>query len=119
MEDQNIQRQIIEAAHQGQNRLINISKVRKSKELDFLTDLSYQYRNKITSPHATNENVDPKLTLKVVNDLTREADNSIIYYQTQLKHNAQNLSQPIIKEYNKNINDFYTRFLKGGSNETY
>ena len=109
MEDQNIQRQIIEAAHQGQNRLINISKVRKSKELDFLTDLSYQYRNKITSPHATNENVDPKLTLKVVNDLTQEADNSIIYYQTQLKHNAQNLSQPIIKEYNKRINEFYTK----------
>jgi hypothetical protein len=109
MEDQNIQRQIIEAAHQGQNRLINISKVRKSKELDFLTDLSYQYRNKITSPHATNENVDPKLTLQVVNDLTQEADNSIIYYQTQLKHNAQNLSQPIIKEYNKRINEFYTK----------
>jgi len=109
-EDQNtIQKQIIEAAHSTQNQLINTSKARKSQELDFLTDLSLQYRNKITSPHATNEDVDPKLTLKVVNDLTREADNSIIYYQTQLKHNAQNLSQPIIKEYNKRINDFYSK----------
>ena len=63
-EDYNIQREIIEAAHSTQNQLIDTSKKRKVKELDFLTDLSLQYRDKITSPHASNENVDPKLTEK-------------------------------------------------------
>ena len=85
-EDYNIQREIIKAAHSTQNQLIDISKKRKAKELDFLTDLSLQYRDKITSPHASNENVDPKLTEQVIGELTKEADNSIIYYETQLKH---------------------------------
>lgn len=108
-EDYNIQREIIEAAHSTQNQLIDISKKRKAKELDFLTDLSLQYRDKITSPHASNENVDPKLTEQIIGDLTKEADNSIIYYETQLQHNAQNLPQKTIKEYRKYINDFYAK----------
>ena len=108
-EDYNIQREIIEAAHSTQNKLIDTSKKRKVKELDFLTDISLQYRDKITSPHASNENVDPKLTEKIIGDLTKEADNSVIYYETQLKHNAQNLPQKTIKEFRKYIDDFYAK----------
>ena len=70
--------------------------------------------DKITSPHASNENVDPKLSEKIIGDLTKEADNSIIYYEN-IAFDSQSIMIFIFSKMLKcNLFDFhaaYNRFL--------
>ena len=103
------QKSVIQAANEATNKLISWSGARTAKETNFLTQRSLDYRHQMNSPHATNENVDPKLSATVIKNLTEEADKEIIFYQQQLKNNNQNLDQSTIKEYKSKVKNYFTK----------
>ena len=94
------------------NRLVNVSRTRRSNELDFFTDISNKYREFLNYPLATNYNEDKKLAEIIKDAFLAEANDplyGVIARQTRLNLDAKNMSQEEIKADKKFINDYFKK----------
>jgi len=112
MED--LQKKILQAHNSTQRRLASIATNRKVTESDFITDISLLNQKANHSPKFTNAFKDPKLSEKIMGAFKEEAqrDGGVIWRETQLKSNAQNLTQEQIKQYKQENQDYFQRLDK-------
>ena len=110
------QKSLIEAHNNAINRLVDISQIRQSNDLDFITRSSINYRNAQFSPFSANENEDEKLSVKVKDAFIDEAERvgGVIDAQTRLNSQLPNLSNPEIKALNRYTNDYFKRLKQIG-----
>ena len=104
---------LIKANIEKLNRLVDVSRTRRSAEMDFFTEASNKYRNFLNYPLATNPNEDKSLADIIINSFVEEAQrplDGIIARQTRLNLDIKNMSQEEIKADKKYIDDYFKRY---------
>ena len=93
------------------NRKLNTAVSRKTTETDFVNGISMDFQKSLYSNRADYTNKDHKLSSLIVNKFKEEADadDGIIWKETMLNSNAQNLGQDTIKAYKQDIANYYKR----------
>jgi len=108
---------LIKANIEKLNRLVDVSRTRRSAEMDFFTEASNKYRNFLNYPLATNPNEDKSLADIIINSFIEEAQrplDGIIARQTRLNLDIKNMSQEEIKADKKYIDDYFKRLDQVG-----
>ena len=106
---------LIKANTEKLNRLVNVSRSRRTIEMDFFTEASNKYRNFLNYPLATNPNEDESLTEIAKQAFIEEAQrplDGVIARQTRLKLDIKNMSQEQIKADKKYIDNYFSRLNK-------
>ena len=92
---------LIKANTEKLNRLVNVSRSRRTLEMDFFTDASNKYRDFLNYPLAINLDEDASLTQIAKENFIEEAQrplDGVIARQTRLSLDIKNMSQEQIKE---------------------
>ena len=106
---------LIKAHIEKMNRLVDVSKERRTTELDFFTEASNKYRAFLNSPLADNPYKDESLQETVTEDFINIAQQSldgVVAKQTRLNINLKNMSQAEIKSDKKFIANYFDRLDK-------
>jgi len=106
---------LIKAHIEKMNRLVGVSKERRTTELDFFTEASNKYRSFLNNPLAENPYKDESLQEIVVQDFINIAQHSldgVIAKQTRLNINLKNMTQEEIKADKKFIATYFERLDK-------
>ncbi len=105
---------LIQAHNNKMNRLVTVSQTRRSKELDFFTDASNNYRSFLYSSSSENKYEDQSLTSIVKEYFINEAqkEDGVLALQTRLNINIKDLSQEDIKRDKKTIANYFSRLDK-------
>jgi len=106
---------LIKAHIEKMNRLVGVSKERRTAELDFFTEASNKYRSFLNNPLAENPYKDESLQEIVVQDFINIAQHSldgVIAKQTRLNINLKNMTQEEIKADKKFIATYFERLDK-------
>ena len=111
-----IQPLMIQGYNSEVNRKLSIATNRKSTETDFINGISMDYQKSLYSPHVSIKNQDPKLSTQIIKKFKEEADSDegIIWKETMLNSNAQNLGQETIKAYKQDIANYYEKLESMG-----
>jgi hypothetical protein len=105
---------LIKANIEKLNRLVDVSRTRRSAEMDFFTEASNNFLN---YPLASNPNEDKSLADIIINSFVEEAQrplDGVIARQTKLNLNIKNISQEEIKADKKYIADYFKRLDQVG-----
>ena len=106
---------VLKGHNDKMNRLVNVSQMRRSKELNFFTDASNKYRSYMSSSSSENPYEDKTLANIIKDyfiDLAQRPVEGIIAKQTKLKLEVKNLGQSEIKEDKKFIKEYFSRLDK-------
>ena len=106
---------LIKAHIEKMNRLVGVSKERRTTELDFFTEASNKYRAFLNSPLAENPYKDKSLQEEAAQDFIKTAQNSmdgVIAKQTRLNINLKNMTQKEIKADKRFIANYFERLEK-------
>jgi hypothetical protein len=103
---------LIQSHNQKTARLAALCSARRSIELDFFTEASNNYKSYIMGNVAFNPYENPSLTEMVKQDFINEAQNpetGIISLQTRLNIEKKSLPPTEIKQYQKQIDQYFKR----------
>lgn len=103
---------LIKANTEKLNRLVNVSRSRRTLEMDFFTDASNKYRDFLNYPLAINLDEDASLTQIAKENFIEEAQrplDGVIARQTRLSLDIKNMSQEQIKEDKRFIDNYFSR----------
>ena len=103
---------LIQSHNQKTARLAALCSARRSIELDFFTEASNNYKSYIMGNVAFNPYENPSLTEMVKQDFINEAQNpetGIIRLQTRLNVEKKSLPPTEIKQYQKQIDQYFKR----------
>ena len=103
---------LIKANTEKLNRLVNVSRSRRTLEMDFFTDASNKYRDFLNYPLAINLDEDASLTEIAKENFIEEAQrplDGVIARQTRLSLDIKNMSQEQIKEDKRFIDNYFSR----------
>ena len=106
---------VLKGHNDKMNRLVNVSQMRRSKELNFFTDASNKYRSYMSSSSSENPYEDKTLANIIKDyfiDLAQRPVEGVIARQTKLKLEVKNLGQSEIKEDKKFIKEYFSRLDK-------
>tara|TARA_R100001480_G_scaffold35469_2_gene47670 strand:- start:10283 stop:11833 length:1551 start_codon:yes stop_codon:yes gene_type:complete len=106
---------VLKGHNDKMNRLVNVSKKRRSKELNFFTDASNKYRGYMSSSSSENPYEDNTLANIIKDyfiDLAQRPVEGVIARQTKLNLEVKNLGQKEIKEDKKFIKEYFSRLDK-------
>jgi len=106
---------ILKGHNDKMNRLVSVSQVRRSKELNFFNDASNRYRSYVSSSSSENPYEDKSLANIIKNyfiDLAQRPIDGVISRQTKLALEVKNLGQWEIKQDKKFIKEYFDRLDK-------
>jgi hypothetical protein len=106
---------VLKGHNDKMNRLVNVSQMRRSKELNFFTDASNKYRSYMSSSSSENPYEDKTLANIIKDyfiDLAQRPVEGVIARQTKLKLEVKNLGQSEIKQDKKFIKEYFSRLDK-------
>ena len=106
---------VLKGHNDKMNRLVNVSQIRRSKELNFFTDASNKYRSYMSSTSSENPYEDQTLA-NIIKDyfieLAQRPIDGVIAKQTKLKLEIKNIGQSEIKQDKKFIKEYFSRLDK-------